>query len=48
MAAMCTRAVVIDRGRLVADGDVPGLLATTGADTLEDAFQTLTREESVP
>jgi sodium transport system ATP-binding protein len=41
---LCDRAAIIDRGRLVAEGTVPELLARTGARDLEAAFFSLTRE----
>ncbi len=43
--AMCSRALVIDSGQIVADGTPGELLTTSGATSLEGAFQTLTREE---
>ena len=36
------RAVVIDRGRVVAEGPVEGLVERAGADSLEQAFRALT------
>ncbi len=45
--AMCTRAVVIDRGRIVADTTPAGLLSQAQANDLEEAFTTLTKEESL-
>lgn len=47
VAAMCHRAVVIDHGRLVADGAPAELIAQTDATTLEGAFWSLTREERI-
>lgn len=38
VAALCGRIVVIDKGRVVADGTPEELLAQTGQDSLEDAF----------
>ena len=47
VSAMCHRAVVIDRGRIVADG-VPGdLITQTDSETLEGAFRALTHEERI-
>lgn len=40
--AMCTRAVVIDKGRIVADDTPEGLLARSEDGTLESAFARLT------
>ena len=47
VSAMCHRAVVIDGGSIVADGAPAELIRQSGADTLEGAFQTLTREEII-
>jgi ABC-2 type transport system ATP-binding protein len=44
VAAVCTRAIVIDQGRIVAD-DTPTALAAGHADGLEGAFRALTRGE---
>lgn len=44
--ALCTRALVIHQGRLVADTTPAGLLAMTGATSLDDAFRLLTRGEA--
>ncbi|MBU6406161.1 MAG: ABC transporter ATP-binding protein [Alphaproteobacteria bacterium] len=44
VAAVCTRAIVIDKGRIVAD-DAPGNLAASSPDGLEGAFRTLTSAE---
>ncbi|HEU4620582.1 MAG TPA: ATP-binding cassette domain-containing protein [Burkholderiaceae bacterium] len=38
---LCDRVVIVAHGRHVAHGDVPSLLAQTGASTLEDAFVAL-------
>jgi len=43
--ALCDRVVVIDRGRLVAEGSGEALCRDTGSATLEDAFVKLTRSE---
>ena len=46
--AICTRAVIIDRGRLVADGTPAELAAKAASGKLDDVFRALTaREESV-
>jgi ABC-2 type transport system ATP-binding protein len=46
--AICTRAVIIDRGMLVADGTPAELASRTGTGKLDDVFRGLTaREESV-
>ncbi len=39
---ICTRIVIIDRGRKVADGTAAGIAAETGTDSLERAFAHLT------
>ena len=39
---ICTRIVIIDRGRLIADGTAPAIAAAAGAATLEEAFVALT------
>jgi len=39
---VCTRIVIIDRGRVIADGTAAAIAAGTGASTLEQAFVTLT------
>jgi ABC-2 type transport system ATP-binding protein len=38
---MCDRVAVMDKGRLLASGTVPDVLASAGAKSLEDAFVTL-------
>ena len=46
--AICTRAVIIDRGTLVADGTPAELAAKAPTGKLDDVFRALTsREESV-
>ena len=40
--AMCTRAIVVDRGRIVADETPEGLLKQSADGTLESAFTCLT------
>jgi len=49
MRALCANLVIVDRGRIAADGSPVALCAQTGASSLEDAFIQLTcqREESV-
>lgn len=44
--AMCDRAVVIDHGAIVADTTPDGLLEETGAQSLDQAFYALTKEEN--
>ncbi len=39
---ICTRIVIIDKGRVVADGTAAAIAARTGADSLEGAFVALT------
>ena len=39
---ICTRIVIIDRGRVIADGTAPDIAANAGVSTLEQAFVTLT------
>jgi ABC-2 type transport system ATP-binding protein len=39
---MCTRAIVVDRGRIVADETPEGLLKQSADGTLESAFTRLT------
>jgi ABC-2 type transport system ATP-binding protein len=45
VSAMCTRAIVIDRGRIVAD-DTPEALANRYPGGLENAFRALTKGEA--
>ncbi len=45
VSAMCTRAIIIDRGRIVAD-DTPEALANRYPDGLEGAFRALTKGEA--
>jgi ABC-2 type transport system ATP-binding protein len=45
VAAVCTRAIIIDRGRVIAD-DTPEALANRYPDGLEGAFRALTRGEA--
>jgi ABC-2 type transport system ATP-binding protein len=44
VTASCTRVIVVDRGRIVADA-APAALAATHADGLEGAFRALTKGE---
>jgi ABC-type multidrug transport system ATPase subunit len=44
---VCDRCVVMSRGRLVAEGTVPELLAASGVTTLEEVFFAVTQETSV-
>jgi ABC-2 type transport system ATP-binding protein len=39
---VCTRIVIVDRGRAIADGSARDIAASTGASTLEEAFVALT------
>jgi ABC-2 type transport system ATP-binding protein len=43
--AICTRAVIIDRGRIVADGTPKELMATSPNGKLDDLFRNLTSKE---
>ena len=43
--AICTRAVIIDRGRIVADGTPRDLMATSPSGRLDDLFRGLTTTE---
>lgn len=45
VSALCDQIVVVAKGRVVAQGTAPELLARTGRETLEDAFVALTGEE---
>ncbi len=44
---VCNRVLIIDKGRLVADGSFESLRASTSGETLEDIFRTLTHAGSV-
>jgi ABC-2 type transport system ATP-binding protein len=44
--AVCTRAIIIDRGRIVANGTPKELLAQSPSGRLEDLFRMLTRPEA--
>ena len=41
MARTADRVVVLRRGRVVADGSLPDVLRSTGADSLEEAYLVL-------
>jgi ABC-type Na+ transport system ATPase subunit NatA len=41
MAGTADRVVVLRRGRVVADGTVPDVIRSTGADSLEEAYLVL-------
>lgn len=43
---VCDRALIIHEGRLVADGSLDALKASTGQESLEDVFRRLTRSEA--
>ena len=43
--AVCTRAIIIDRGRIVANGTPKELIAQSGTGRLEDLFRKLTRPD---
>jgi len=43
--AVCTRAVIFDRGRIVADGTPRDLMATSPSGKLDDLFRNLTRSD---
>ena len=43
--AICTRAVIIDRGRIVADGTPRELMATSPSGRLDDLFRALTTSD---
>ena len=45
--AACTRAIIIDRGRIVANGTPAELKARSGNGTLEDFFRSITRSDTV-
>jgi ABC-2 type transport system ATP-binding protein len=44
---LCSRIVIIDRGRAIADGRVEEITGATGTATLEEAFHTLTGTKDV-
>jgi ABC-2 type transport system ATP-binding protein len=44
---ICDRALIIDKGRLIAEGDTDTLKASTGQSTLENVFRTLTGSDGV-
>jgi ABC-2 type transport system ATP-binding protein len=43
--AACTRAIIIDRGRIVANGTPKELMARSPTGRLEDFFRSITRSE---
>ena len=45
--AMCSRAVVIDSGQIVGDGNIATLIEQAQVDDLESAFHALTKEERI-
>ena len=46
--AACTRAIIIDRGRIVANGTPKELMARSSTGKLEDFFRSITRSDTVP
>ena len=44
--AVCTRAVIIDKGRIVADGTPAELLAKSPTKRLDDVFRSLTTPDA--
>lgn len=42
---IASRIILIDKGQIVADGDVKDIMALAGKKTLEDAFKTLTQKQ---
>jgi ABC-2 type transport system ATP-binding protein len=44
--AACTRAVIVDRGKIVADGTPAELLAQSGTGSLTDLFRTVTSHDT--
>jgi len=44
---ICSRALIIHQGSLIADGTLESLRASTGRESLEDVFRTLTHSASV-
>jgi ABC-2 type transport system ATP-binding protein len=45
--AACTRAIIIDRGRIVANGTPAELKARSSSGSLEDFFRSVTRSDVV-
>lgn len=45
--AACTRAVIVDRGKIVADGTPAELIAQSGTGSLTDLFRALTSRDTV-
>lgn len=46
--AACTRALIVDRGRIVADGSPEELRAQSGNDSLQDLFRRVTSRDTEP
>lgn len=46
--AACTRAVIVDRGQIVADGTPAELKAQSGTDSLQDLFRKVTTTDTAP
>ena len=46
--AACTRAVIVDQGRIVADGTPDELKARSGTDSLQDLFRQVTTADTAP
>jgi ABC-2 type transport system ATP-binding protein len=44
---ICSRALIIHKGSLIADGTLDSLRASTGQGSLEDVFRTLTHSANV-
>jgi len=44
--AACTRAVIVDRGKIVADGTPAGLIEQSGTGSLTDLFRSLTTRDT--
>jgi ABC-2 type transport system ATP-binding protein len=46
--AACTRAVIVDRGKIVADGSPAELIEQSGTGSLTDLFRTVTSQDTEP
>jgi len=46
--AACTRAVIVDRGKIVADGTPAELIEQSGTGSLTDLFRTVTSQDTEP